>query len=163
MPKFRLSNRRGAAAVLMVVLLLVVGLIILGFVHGSARDQDLTVRHLESIQSFYAAEAGMNMAVREMMVGVDEDGDGTIGSISDDADSGTDPSIGGGKVYVTESTVASLTTLTSKGSAGLARREIKARGQTPVELTVEPGERTGREEVGGEVAGGQRAGRLERL
>ena len=34
------------------------------------------------MQAFYAAEAGMNMAIREMMVGRDEDGDGVIGAVS---------------------------------------------------------------------------------
>ena len=91
------------AVIGVIVFLLVVGVIIVGMVLGGARDQDLTVRRLETVQAFYAAEAGMNMAIRELMVAVDEDADGAIGTISDDSNDGTDPTIGTGRVVVTSS------------------------------------------------------------
>ena len=102
--------RRGVAAIVMIVLLLVVDLIALGMVLGGARDQDLTVRRLETVQAFYAAEAGMNMAVREIMLDADEDGDGTTGSISDDDDDANDPGFGAARVRVTKAPDAGGTT-----------------------------------------------------
>jgi hypothetical protein len=119
------STRRGVAAVVMVVLLLALNLIIIGMVLGGARDQDLTVRRLETVRAFYAAEAGANMAVREVMVGRDEDGDGRTGTISDDDDSGNDPAFGQARVRVTMSADAGQTTLTSKGRAGQAARRLE--------------------------------------
>ncbi len=120
------SPRRGIVIIGVIVFLLVVGMIIVGMVLGGARDQDLTVRRLETVQAFYAAEAGMNMAIREVMVAVDEDADGGIGTISDDSDDGTDPTIGTGQVVVTSSYADPQTTLTSRGRSGLSFREVEA-------------------------------------
>lgn len=119
-------TRRGAAAVVMITLLIVVNLIIVGLVLGGSRDQNLTIRRVETVQAFYAAEAGMNMAVRELVMNSDEDSDGGVGSISDDSDTGTDPTIGGTALYVTMDTAGGDTTLRSFGRNGQANRKIEA-------------------------------------
>jgi hypothetical protein len=108
------------------VLLLVVDLIALGMVLGGGRDQDLTVRRLETLQAFYAAEAGMNMAVREIMLNADEDGDGTAGSVSDDGDDANDPGFAAARVRVTRAPDAGGTTLTSERRTGQADRKLEA-------------------------------------
>lgn len=118
------SNRRGTVAISMILALVIVDLIIVGIVVGGARDHDLTVRRIETINAFYAAEAGMNMAIRELMMNADEDGDGAIGTISDDGNTANDPAVGQAQVLVTSVIVGSQTTLTSQGRAGEARREI---------------------------------------
>ena len=118
------SNRRGTVAISMILALVIVDLIIVGIVVGGARDHDLTVRRIETINAFYAAEAGMNMAIRELMMNADEDGDGAIGTISDDGNAANDPAVGQAQVLVTSVVVGSQTTLTSQGRAGEARREI---------------------------------------
>ncbi len=120
-------RRRGMAAIVMIVLLLILDLIIIRIVIGGARDHVLTVRRVETIQAFYAAEAGMNMAIRELMLDTDEDGDTGIGSISDDGNAANDPTFGNAQVVVTRTPPAALpTTLTSQGRSGDARREIEA-------------------------------------
>jgi Tfp pilus assembly protein PilX len=119
-------RRRGAAVVAVVVLMLIVALVIVGMVTGGARDQGLTVRRLQTVQAFYAAEAGMYMALREVKVNTDEDSDGGVGTISDDSNDGTDPQIGSGYAVVTSSYAAPTTTLTSTGRDGVARRKIQA-------------------------------------
>ncbi|MCH8824965.1 MAG: hypothetical protein IH984_15830 [Planctomycetes bacterium] len=119
------NNRRGTAAVSMIMVLMLLDLIIVGMVIGGARDHDLTIRRIETIQSFYAAEAGMNMAIREMMNNADEDGDGGIGTISDDANDANDPTFGQAQVLVTFIVVGPPTTLRSKGRSGNARREVE--------------------------------------
>lgn len=120
------GRRRGAAAVAMIVLLLVVGMVVTGVVIGGARDHDLTVRRLETVQAFYAAEAGMNMAMRELHEKTDADGDGTVGSISDDANDANDPAIGAARVVVVRSDGGGVTSLISTGRQGAALREIRA-------------------------------------
>ncbi len=123
-PRVR-SPRRGMALIGVIVFLLVVGVIIVGMVLGGARDQDLTVRRLETVRAFYAAEGGMNMAIREVMVSVDEDADGAIGTISDDSDNGTDPAFGTGQVVV----MSSVRGPQPRSPAGAARASPSARSR----------------------------------
>jgi hypothetical protein len=110
----------------MVGVLVVLDLIIVGMVLAGGREQDLTARRLETVRAFYAAEAGINMAVREVMDGADEDGDGTMGTVSDDGNAANDPSLGSAQVFVTAATSGGETTLTSKGRCGEATRELEA-------------------------------------
>lgn len=119
-------RRRGVAAVVTVLMLMVVTLLVLGLVTAGARDQSIAVRRIESVQAFYAAEAGMNMALRELMESSDEDGDGGVGSISDDDDEDDDPQLGMARVVVTLAGDGGTTTLVASGSAGDARRELVA-------------------------------------
>lgn len=122
----RTRSRRATVAISMIIALVMVDLIIISIVIGGARDHDLTIHRVETIQAFYAAEAGMNMAIREMMSNTDEDGDGAIGTISDDGNAANDPTFGQAQVLVTSSALVPPMTLTSQGRAGAARREIEA-------------------------------------
>ncbi len=61
------TGSRGIVAVATIVVLLIVDLIILALVIGGARDHDLTVRRMQTVEAFYAGEAGINMAIREKM------------------------------------------------------------------------------------------------
>ncbi|MDY7107211.1 MAG: PA14 domain-containing protein [Planctomycetota bacterium] len=126
MRRTRRKARRGVAAIVMIVMLLILDLVVMVMVLGGARDQDLTVRRVETVQAFYAAEAGLNMAVREVMLDDDEDGDGTAGAISDDDDEGNDPTFGNAAVHVAMAMEAEGTVLTSHGRAGQARRRLEA-------------------------------------
>ncbi len=121
-----IARRRGMVAVSIIVVLLVVDLIVISIVIGGGRDHDLTVRRLETERAFYAAEGGMNMAIRELMLGADEDGDGSAGTISDDGDGAGDPALGSARLVVTASAAGSQTTLSSTGRCGSARRRIDA-------------------------------------
>ncbi len=132
------KQRRAMAAISMVVVLLIIDLMIISMVVGGARDHDLTVRRMDTIRAFYAAEAGMNMAIRERMVGVDEDGDDAlnpvpddgIGTISYDApapNDANDPGFGTPKNAQFVVTIsADKKTLTSTGRSGDAKREMDA-------------------------------------
>ncbi len=124
------KHRRAMAAITMVVVLLIIDLMIISMVVGGAREHDLTVRRMDTIRAFYAAEAGMNMAIREKMIPNDEDNDtggADEGSISDDANDANDPGFGTPKntqFVVTLS--ADKKTLTSTGRSGDAKREMDA-------------------------------------
>jgi len=112
----------------MVVILLIVDLIVVGLVLGLGRDHNLTVHRMQTIEAMYAAEAGVNMSIREMMYDVDADGDGTAGTISDDSDDGTDPGVGNARFVVTaaaDTPAAGQTTFSSAGRCGEARRKMK--------------------------------------
>lgn len=113
-------------AVAMIALLMVIDLIIVAMVIGGGRDHELTVHRTQTIEAFYAAEAGMNMSIRELMEDADEDTDGTIGTISDDGTPANDPGFGAARFFVTVSAdwpAVGLKTLTSEGRSGNSRRE----------------------------------------
>jgi hypothetical protein len=118
----------------MVVILVVIDLIIVAMVVGGSRDHNLTVHRMETTEAMYAAEAGVNMAVREMMYRLDEDGDAGvwptgIGTISHDLDDGNDPTLGNARFVVTaaaDTPAAGQTTFSSTGRCGEARRKAEA-------------------------------------
>lgn len=113
-------QRRGIAAMALVMVLAMISLAILGMVLGGARDQDLTVSRLETLRSMYAAEGGAQMAMREVLTNTDADGDGAIGGVSDDGNASNNPSIGGATVWVDRSDSAGSATLDVKGSTSVS-------------------------------------------
>lgn len=119
-------QRRGAAVVAIILAMLVLGLVAIGMVLGGARDQDLTIRRLETVRAFYAAEAGTNMAIRELILSADADADGGVGTISNDGNANNDPNMGAARVYVTKTVAGPQTTLSSEGRSGQALRTIEA-------------------------------------
>ena len=116
--------RRGNALVAALLLMAILNLIVLGLVVGGTRDQDLSARSVETIRAFYAAEAGANMAIRELMVDADEDGDGTIGSISDDGNNANDPQLGPAQFRAEATVVGSDVSIDVEGRDGAAIRSI---------------------------------------
>ncbi len=123
-----MQKRRGIVVVAVVVLMLILDLIVVGIVISGARGHDLTVRRMDTIRAFYAAEAGANMSIRELRVEDNEDGDTAEGAISFEAayDPNNDPTFGPAKVYVSIDVVGSQTTLTSEGRSGEALRRVEA-------------------------------------
>lgn len=118
--------RKGAVAVAMVAALMLINTMIIAMVLGGARQQDLMVRRLETIRAFYAAEAGINLAIREVMLNTDEDGDGGIGTISDDLDDGNNPTLTAATLLVTSEIQGSEQVIVAQGTSGQARRTIEA-------------------------------------
>ncbi len=115
-------RRRGAAVVAMVVTMLLLSLLVVGMVMGGARDQDLNRQRINTVRAFYAAESGINMAVREAITGKDEDGDGASGTVSNDGNAGNDPTLNGAQFSVSRVDVSDVATLTSTGRSGEAKR-----------------------------------------
>jgi Tfp pilus assembly protein PilX len=118
--------RRGGAGIAVVIVLVVLQLVVVGVVLGGARDQGIAVSRLDSVRAFYAAEGGMNMALREIMLATDADADGTVGTISDDGNPANDPAFGDAQVSVSMSVPGGTTVLTSRGRSGEAVREAEA-------------------------------------
>ncbi len=123
-----MQKRRGIAVVAMIVAMLILELIVVGIVISGARGHDLTVRRMDTIRAFYAAEAGANMSIRELRVELNEDGDTARGAVSFEAayDPNNDPTFGPAKVYVSIDVVGTETTLTSEGRSGEALRRVEA-------------------------------------
>ncbi len=124
----RSLTRRGTVVVAIIIALVALQLVVAGVAVSGARDQDLIVRRLDTARAFYAAEAGINMALREVMQGADEDGDGTIGTVSNNGLASDDPNLSGGRASVSSATdTDGIITLSSQGRAGDSRRRVQAR------------------------------------
>lgn len=107
-----------------VMALIVLQLVVVGVVYLGSREQSLTAFRLEASKAQYAAEAGMNMALREIYNAADEDGDGGIGSISNDGNSANDPQVNGASILVTATTAGATTTVTSTARTANTKRTI---------------------------------------
>jgi hypothetical protein len=116
----RRLERRGAAGMAVILMLVVLQLVVVCVVLSGARDQDMTIERLNASRAYYAADAGVQMAYREILAQADQDGDGGVGSISGDGNPANDPGVGGSSFAVAED----LGSLTSTGRAGSARRKL---------------------------------------
>lgn len=119
----RPASSRGSTSLAAVLVLVLIQLFIVGMVIAGVRDVETTPQRLDTTRAFYAAEGGINMSVREVMSGVDEDSDGKIGTISNDGNAANDPLVGLARVAVAEAANGSNTDFTASGRAGLARRK----------------------------------------
>jgi len=119
--------RRGTVAVAIVIALVALQLTVAAVTLSGARDQDLAARSLDTARAFYAAEAGLNMALRESMLGLDLDNDGSIGTISDNNTPADDPDLSGGRVVVSSAPDGSSTVLSAQGRCRESRRRVEAR------------------------------------
>jgi hypothetical protein len=119
-------RRFGIAAVAVIVVLIIVDLIVIGVVLSEARGHDVTVQRLETVRAYYAAEAGMHMAMRELQLQDNLDDDCSIGTISNDGIDANDPALGTASFMVTATPSGSQYTIRSYGRSGDARREMSA-------------------------------------
>ncbi len=123
------SERRGVASIALVIVLVIAEFAILALVLGGSRDQDLTVARVSAVQAFYAAEAGMNMAMREVMADEDYDGNGEIGGIASTAS--TLAALHNANIAVSVASDGNAITLTSQSEHAQARRRF----ETSLEIT----------------------------
>lgn len=123
-------SRTGSAAVAVLVLLVVLQIVVMGVAWGGARDQGASVDRVDAARAYYATEGVANMAMREIFVGTDEDGDGGVGTISNDASAGTDPNISLGQARCVSSVSGGVTTYSVSGRSGGALRKITFAGGT---------------------------------
>jgi len=103
MRRFR-HVRRGAAVVAFVTALLVIGTLTLTVLQMTATGAHSHLAHYRSNGAFYAAESGIEMALREVNLSSDIDSDGAIGSISNNGNAADDPTLASGTFIVTVAT-----------------------------------------------------------
>lgn len=125
--KSKNSNiRRGAVSAAALVVLVVTAVMVLGSTRTNRTEQDLTVARMQTMRAFYAAESAIQLALREITIATDEDGDGVIGGISDDNDDTNNPFIGQARVHVTAQPIdGGLVALTATATEGQATRRIR--------------------------------------
>ena len=86
----------------LVAAMLIIGAFVLWLFQLSAATSLAASGHYLSTGAFYAAESGVELALRELTRSPpsDIDSDGTIGTISDNDDAADDPRVATGAVYV---------------------------------------------------------------
>lgn len=97
------ATRRGVAMLAFVVAVLVLGALVVWQAVTTALASRAYLGHYLSGGALYASESGIELAVREVMQAADLDGDGAIGTISNDGNDGNDPSLLNGSFHVTAS------------------------------------------------------------
>lgn len=93
-------KRRSVAIISFVAALLIIGTLVLWLFQLTANTATAVLGHYFSTGAFYAAESGVEMALREVSQNNDIDSDGTIGTISDNGSESDDPALATGAVYV---------------------------------------------------------------
>ncbi|MCA9255921.1 MAG: hypothetical protein KDA33_09800 [Phycisphaerales bacterium] len=101
------TRRRGVAIIAFVAALLVIGSYALWLLQLSAATSYSALSHYYGTSAFYAAESGVEMAMRELNASPanDFDSDGVIGTISDNGTSTDDPALSTGRFTVVQSSV----------------------------------------------------------
>lgn len=118
------ADPRGSAIVAILVALAMLQILVAAIVFSGTRSDTLSTLRLDAARSLYAAEAGANLAIREVVLNSDADADGGIGSISNDANATNDPAISGARVSVSASTSGEATTAIVTSTAGECARRI---------------------------------------
>jgi hypothetical protein len=95
-------HRDGVAIVVFVAAMLIIGTLVLWLFQLTASTSVAALGHYLSTGAFYAAESGIEMALRELTHSpqTDIDSDGTIGTISDNGNADDDPALASGAVHV---------------------------------------------------------------
>lgn len=126
------NARRGGAAVALVIALVILQLVVVGMVVAGSREQAMGAHRAESLRSLHAAEAGAQMALRELAVNIDEDGDGTVGSISADGQAGTGPLLHGSRISTRlQSAGPDSGQIVSRALATQAQRQVRVAYSIP--------------------------------
>lgn len=119
-------SRRGTVLVAMILALTLMTLVAATVVLSGGRDQTLVVLRMQGERAAMGADAAASMAMREVIKGLDEDGDGVIGTISNDGNTATDPTINNGtRMWATKTVSGGTTTITAYGVNGDATRSVQ--------------------------------------
>ncbi len=113
-----------------IILIASAGLVVGAALMVSRRSQ-VSAQYVDHARAYYAAEAGLQMARREVLLGVDEDGDGGIGSISDDGNPLNDPVVNGAPIMVSATVDGATVSLSADVSRGGSRAVRSISVQTP--------------------------------
>lgn len=109
--------RRGVTIVLVVMLLVLLQVAVLGTLASAARQVDLMAVTSQAMQARYSAEGLLQRAARELTKNLDEDGNGTIGTIGP----------AGGNFAVAVTTVGSDRIITSTVTNAEVTRSLRSR------------------------------------
>ncbi|QYU70060.1 hypothetical protein J4558_08065 [Leptolyngbya sp. 15MV] len=110
-------GRRGTIAIAAIAGVAMLQLCMVAVVVSGSRDHELTALRVQTMRAFYAADAAASLALRELALGQDADGDGVVGGIA----TRTLP----GASSASASVLGPGTRIRAEGRSGVARRTIE--------------------------------------
>lgn len=123
------TSRRAAVVVALLVALVLAGGVALLMVAGSSQAQNGQRLGVQNKRARAAADAAVAMAVRELASNTDHDGDGGVGSISNDGNAGNDPTINQGtRLWATRSEAGGVVTITGFGANADSTAAVQVQG-----------------------------------
>lgn len=118
-------SRAGSVLIAVVIALVIVSIAVAGTVLASGVTAQASLVRMQGARAKYAAEAAANMAVEELMDNVDTDGDGVIGTVSNDGNTANDPTISGTRLWATATTSGGTTTVIGRATNGSADAAVQ--------------------------------------
>lgn len=119
------NHPHGSVLVSILTALVVVSLVVSGVVLLIGRDKTQLVGRMQGARADEAASSAAHMAIKEMIDNVDRDGDGVIGTISNDGNTASDPLVNGTRIWATKSVVSGTTTISGYSSNAEAQRLVQ--------------------------------------
>lgn len=127
-PARRAPGGRGAIATALVLAIVLLGVAVTAATVAAGSRLGLASLRTENLRAVAACDGGMQLALAEIASGLDTDGDGTVGGVSDNGLTADDPTLDGASVAV-EYNVGWLTAVATCGSATRTRSmKIEAEG-----------------------------------
>lgn len=112
--------------VVLVIALVVLSLVVAAMVATAARDQERAVVQAQGGWAQYAAESAAAIAIKELADNADYDGDGGIGTVSNDGSVANDPVVHGAtRAWATRSDDGGQTLIAAHGRNGGATRTVR--------------------------------------
>ncbi|MEY3230165.1 MAG: hypothetical protein RL689_252 [Planctomycetota bacterium] len=115
------ASRRGTILVGILVGLVLLASALMAVAISGRREQDLTMRRMESMRASYAEEAAAQIAVRELVSRQDDDGDFGIGSVAG-GNIASGIIVGSSRAAATAAPAGTVWTVQPMGSNGLSNR-----------------------------------------
>lgn len=114
--------RAGFVALGILVIMLLLAAIAISVTSSHARDSGNTQAQVEGARAQAAVDGVLNMSAKELLDSADHDGDGGIGSISDNSNSADDPVISNSRVWSRRTANSNTVTITAHASNASSRR-----------------------------------------
>lgn len=117
---------RGTVLVGVLIALILIMMTVFAVVFTGRQASQSLVKAVQGDRARAAADAAAQAALRESYANADLDGDGTVGSISNDGNTANDPTINNGTRFWAEKSVAgSVVTITARGQNADAARAFQ--------------------------------------
>lgn len=111
-----LPSRRGAVATALVLAIVLLGVAVTAATVAASSGLGLASLRADHLRTVAACDAGLQLSLAELASGLDTDGDGTIGGISDNGIDADDPTLDGAAFLVAVED-GTLVTMASCGEA----------------------------------------------
>ncbi|MCC6951503.1 MAG: hypothetical protein IT433_08650 [Phycisphaerales bacterium] len=98
--KRSLPSRRGAIATALVLAIVLLGVAVTAATVAAGSGLGLASLRVDHLRAVAACDAGLQLSLAELAAGLDTDGDGTIGGVSDNGIDADDPTLEGASFLV---------------------------------------------------------------